>query len=66
MNPMKTTLILAACLLAGCSTTELLANRITCTIDGQQAHVVSLYGPLGIASKVDAADVAIICKPPPK
>lgn len=54
--------ILAACLLlASCSTTELLANRITCTVDGKQAHVVSLYGPLGVASKVDAADAAVVC-----
>lgn len=55
-------LILAASLLAGCSTTELLANRITCTVDGKQAHVVSLYGPLGIASKIDPDDAAVVCK----
>lgn len=55
-------LILAACLLAGCSTTDLLANRLTCTVDGKQAHVVSLYGPIGIASKVDAADAAVVCR----
>ena len=59
---MKTAFILAAFLLSGCSTTELLANRVTCTVDGKQAHVVSLYGPLGIASKVDPADAAVICK----
>lgn len=60
---MKLALILAAAaFLSGCSTANLLTNRVACTVDGKQAHYVSLYGPLGIASKVDEADAEVICK----
>jgi hypothetical protein len=61
---MKIAVILAAALLSGCSTANLLTNRVACTVDGKQAHYVSLYGPLGIASKVDESDAAVICKRP--
>lgn len=62
---MKRSLISLAVLamLSGCSSLDgILANRIACTIAKDKAYVVSAYGALGIASTVDDADRAIICK----
>ena len=54
---MKPTIILIAVLLSGCSTLEKqFANRITFSADGKSAFVASMYGPLGIASKIDPDD----------
>jgi hypothetical protein len=57
-------LALAASLTACSSTPKAMANRLTCTADGQRAIVASMYGPIGVASYIDAADAAAVCKPP--
>jgi hypothetical protein len=52
-------------LLAGCGTTrpEWLANRATCTVAGDTGYITSMWGVIGIASVIDARDVAVICPP---
>jgi hypothetical protein len=63
---MKRLFILCAAIgLSGCgSMSQTFANRISCTADGQRAIVASMYGPLGVASLVDAADAAVLCRKP--
>ena len=43
-------------LLSGCSTLEMLDNRVSCTVDGGQAYVNSMYGPFGVTSKIAEKD----------
>lgn len=46
----------------GCASLEgKFENRVTCTVDKKDSFLVSLYGPLGIASKVSKSDTAVIC-----
>lgn len=66
---MKRSLILLAVLAAagaasGCATFDgkLLENRVACTVAKDEAHVISKYGPVGVASKIADADRAVICK----
>jgi len=54
------TLILAL-LFSGCSS-GMFENRVTCTIDGKRAQIVSKWGALGIASELTEADALAICK----
>jgi hypothetical protein len=63
---MKPLLILCAAIgLSGCgSLSTTFANRVSCTADGQRAIVSSMYGPLGVASLVDLADAAVLCRKP--
>lgn len=63
---MKRILILAAVIsLTGCSSlSKTFANRVGCTADGKRAVVASMYGPLGLASFVDADDAAVLCAKP--
>ena len=49
-------------LLSGCSTLEMLDNRVSCTVDGGQAYVNSMYGPFGVTSKIAEKDGVVICK----
>lgn len=54
----STTIILAALLLAGCSTSpKWLENVAACSVDGKEAYVVSKWGPLGIASSLKPASI---------
>lgn len=62
---MKLSLIALAVLamLSGCGSLDgILANRVACTVGKDKAYVVSAYGAIGIASTIDDADRAIICK----
>lgn len=51
-------------LLAGCASMDLkgLENRVVCTVAKDEAHVVSKWGAIGIASKIADADRAAVCK----
>ena len=50
-------------LLAGCDTApKLLENRVACTVDGTEAHVLSKWGPFSIGTQVSAADAAVVCE----
>jgi len=60
---MKTVIILAAAaLLAGCSSSRWLENRVVCTVDGREAHAISKWGPVGIAARVADADARVLCR----
>jgi len=66
LTPERAILFFIACmilyLMSGCSTIERqFENRISCTIDKSQYYVVSLWGPLGIASKIAKSDGEIVC-----
>lgn len=53
-------------LLSGCATFEgQLENRVTCTVAKDKALYVSMYGPIGIASKVAEQDAAVLCASAP-
>lgn len=62
---MKHILILASVLaLSGCANVKgMFANRAACTLDGKQMLVASMYGPIGIASKVADEDAKVVCGP---
>lgn len=65
---MKTLLIATSMIvLSGCSTfnPELLDNRVSCTLGRDTALYSSMYGPIGITSKVSQKDSPIICPPVP-
>ncbi|MBP8102355.1 MAG: hypothetical protein KAY54_10785 [Burkholderiaceae bacterium] len=51
--------IFACVILAGCSSNPL-ANRISLPLGGNEAYVNSMYGPIGITSKVDPQDAEIL------
>lgn len=53
---------LLALLLAGCSTPTWLENRVACTADGAEAHVISKWGPVGLSSEIAKADAEVICQ----
>lgn len=59
---MKRLLLILVLPLAGCSSLELLENRVSCSMDRKQAYVNSMYGPVGVTSKVAPADSEVICK----
>ena len=60
---MKIAILLALCAtLAGCGSLDL-SNRVACTVARDQALVVSMYGPIGVASKVDKRDRLMLCGP---
>ena len=56
-------LILLSALLAGCGTNPFkgtLTNRVSMTLGGDEAHISSMYGPIGITSKVDPKDAEVL------
>lgn len=58
--------ILVLVALAGCSSVTSgiaaqLDNRVACTVARDGARYVSEYGPIGIASKINDKDAAVIC-----
>lgn len=55
------TILIILATLTGCSVTGQLENRIACTAAKDKALYVSEYGPVGIASTIDAKDAAVIC-----
>jgi hypothetical protein len=60
-GPARVALLGLLVVLAGCSSTgRVLANRVTVAADCKAAHVVSEWGPVGIASRIDPADAAVI------
>jgi len=61
---MKHVMVLVSLLvLAGCTTPpKFMENRVTCTVAGDEAHVVSKWGLVGFAAKLADADRKVICK----
>ena len=57
-----TMVIISLFMLSGCSSMKkTFENRVACTADGTQLVVVSMYGPIGVASKIAPEDAAVIC-----
>ena len=56
-------LAVMAAFLTGCASLPSvdLSNRLSCTLDKKQAFINSMYGPLGVTSKVAAADGKALC-----
>ena len=55
--------LVSAMVLAGCATRpEFLENRVVCTAAKDEAHLVSKWGPIGIASAISEKDREMICK----
>lgn len=61
---MKISIIFAALLLTGCSNTRWLENRVVCTVAADEAHVISKWGPVGIAAQIARADARVLCRTP--
>jgi hypothetical protein len=56
-------LALISLLLAGCGTNPFngeFTNRVSMTLGGDEAHISSMYGPIGITSKVDPKDAEVL------
>lgn len=48
--------------LAGCGMSpKVLENRVVCTIDRSEAHVLSKWGPVSVGTQVSQADAAVVC-----
>jgi len=61
------TLLVVLLGLTGCGTSpKLLENRVVCTIDRSEAHVLSKWGPVSVGTQVSQADAAVVCAPPAK
>lgn len=58
--------ILLALLLTGCASprSAVYENRIAGTVAKDEAFYVSLYGQIGVASKISDKDVKILCSAP--
>lgn len=57
-------LLLLSITFAGCSVNpKWLENRLTCTVAGGEALVVSRWGPVGIAADIAKADAEVVCPP---
>lgn len=56
---LRYTVCLLAIYLSGCAHME---NRVSCTVAKDEAFVNSLYFSIGITSKIDARDAAVLCK----
>ena len=60
---MRYAIAMAALLLSGCSSLQKsFENRVACTADGKVLLVASMYGPIGVVSKISEDDAAVICK----
>lgn len=60
---MKFILLFSVTVLSGCTTLKAFDNRVSCSMDRQEAYVNSMYGPIGVTSKVSAKDAKEICAP---
>lgn len=60
---MKPILLILAVLASGCDTlAKYTENIAACSLDRTELVVASMYGPVGIASKVRKADAAAVCQ----
>lgn len=56
-------IVILCLLLAGCGSNPFkgeFTNRLSMTLGGDEAHVSSMYGPLGITSKIDPKDAEVL------
>jgi hypothetical protein len=61
---MKFLIVLSLASLVGCGSVDLkaLENRVACAAGKDEAHVISKWGPVGIASKLADQDKAVVCR----
>ena len=59
----RMTIVALALALAGCGTVrpEAFENRIACMLGEDGAVVVSMWGPVGVASKIAPRDARRVC-----
>lgn len=57
---MKALLLIPIILLAGCST--IFENRVSCTVGDPKAFYTSMYGQIGVSSKISEVDSKAICE----
>jgi len=60
---MKTLLLVVTLALAGCGSNPLLgqfANRVSMSLAGDEGYVNSMYGWIGVTSKIDQRDVEVL------
>ena len=55
----RVAICIAALVLSACSSNPL-TNRLSMTLAGDEAYVNSMYGPIGVTSKIDPKDAEII------
>ena len=61
---MRLAALLLAAMLAGCASDPTwLENRIACTPDGTELHVISKWGAIEFGSQMSDADAAAVCSP---
>ena len=61
---MKLLVLIPIALLAGCSTSPTwLENRVACTVDGSEAHVLSKWALFSIGAKLADGDAKAVCSP---
>jgi uncharacterized lipoprotein YajG len=59
---MKLLILIPLVLLTGCSTSpKWLENRVACTADGKEAHVLSKWGPVSIGARLADSDAKVVC-----
>jgi hypothetical protein len=57
-----TIVVIPLLLLSGCASMKgTFENRVACTADGKELLVASMYGPIGVVSKISEDDAAVIC-----
>lgn len=60
---LKVFVFVFALLVSGCATDpKWLENRVTCTVDGEELHFVSKWGPVEFGSQVADSDAKAVCK----
>jgi hypothetical protein len=61
---MKSLAVLTLALfLGGCASLKgEFENRLACSANSDQAYLVSMYGPVGLATKVSSSDIPELCK----
>lgn len=64
MTPKTLLACLVFTLLTGCATIGQFDNIVSCAKAGDIAVYSSMYGPLGVSSKVREADAKAICAKP--
>jgi uncharacterized lipoprotein YajG len=59
---MKLLVLIPLAMLAGCSTSpKWLENRVACTADGKEAHVISKWALFSIGAKLADGDAKAVC-----
>lgn len=62
MGAARIATLAAVLLLAGCGwSPKVLENRVVCTVDGSEAHVLSKWGPVSVGTQIARTDATAVC-----